>query len=232
MYKDEKKKRYWFVCYLLEISFTYLGRVKYQDWIFGGIERPYKVIRQETPMQNEDILSSVYVYDTTVKMKVKCFMERVANRSEEELLSIIRRRIKPKTIIVSDCWKSYINLPDYGYIHYTVNHSKNFINPVTGACTNSIEGSWHLFRCSLPSRGVKMSVIYLYMAEFLYMMMIEKKLQTFLFDLYNFKFEMFKKVQEIFEDVRDSEIKTFKESNKIRGEIWKEKGEQKKIGKK
>jgi hypothetical protein len=165
----------------------------------------------------------------TFKIKPKCFMERVAYRSEEVLLNIIQRNVKPGTIIVSDCWKAYTNLQQYGYIHYTVNHSKNFVNPLTGACTNRIEGSWHLFRSSLPSRGVKMSVIYLYMAQFLYMMMIEKNLHKFLSDLYNFEYTKFQRVQEVFEEVRSSEMENLEESNKIREEIFKQKKEEKKL---
>jgi hypothetical protein len=224
----KRKRDIGIFCFRL-LNIKFVGRIKHQDWIFGGIERPYKVIKKETPVENESILSSVYMYDMTCRIKPKCFMERVANRSEEVLINIIRRKVRPGTIIVSDCWKAYTNLEQYGYIHYTVNHSKNFVNPLTGACTNTIEGSWHLFRSSLPSRGVKMSVIYLYMAQFLYMMMIEKKLQNFLRDLYNFEYLNFRKVQEVFEEVKSSEMENLEESNKIREEIFKEKKEEKKL---
>ena len=46
---------------------------------------------------------------------------------------------KPASIIISDCWKGYINLRKYGYTHETVNHSKEFVNE-EGAHTNKIEG--------------------------------------------------------------------------------------------
>ena len=31
----------------------------------------------------------------------------IASRDKETLLAIIKRRIKPDTTIISDCWKSY-----------------------------------------------------------------------------------------------------------------------------
>uniref|UniRef100_A0A0L8FNR6 ISXO2-like transposase domain-containing protein n=1 Tax=Octopus bimaculoides TaxID=37653 RepID=A0A0L8FNR6_OCTBM len=39
-------------------------------------------------------------------------------------------------------WASYRNLQQLGYIHRTVNHSKNFVDSEAGACTNHIEAYW------------------------------------------------------------------------------------------
>jgi hypothetical protein len=57
--------------------------------------------------------------------------------------------IKPDSTIISDCWAAYNNIKDLTtsegfqmYDHYTVNHLTNFVDPVTGACTNGIEGLW------------------------------------------------------------------------------------------
>lgn len=36
------------------------------------------------------------------------------------------------TMIVSDEWKSYACLKYIGFIHYTVNRSKNFVEPIIG----------------------------------------------------------------------------------------------------
>ncbi|GFV46251.1 mitotic-spindle organizing protein 2A [Trichonephila clavipes] len=43
---------------------------------------------------------------------------------------------------ISNCWASYNSLKDEGFQHLKVNHSLTFMCPVTGAHTNSIEGSW------------------------------------------------------------------------------------------
>ena len=51
----------------------------------------------------------------------------------------IRQHIVQGTIIISDLWAAYNTL---GYQDLTVNHTYNFVDPITGACTNHIESVW------------------------------------------------------------------------------------------
>ena len=43
--------------------------------------------------------------------------------------------------VSSDMWAAYQNIPGLpqAYQHFTVNHSQNFVDPVTNACTNHVE---------------------------------------------------------------------------------------------
>ena len=95
----------------------------------------------------------------------KCFLVAVERRDEETLLSIIQQWIEPGTIIVSDCWKAYCNLEKHGYVHRTVNHSKEFVNE-DGGNTNKIEGHWGPAKCKLPKFGVRKHLFSTYLAEF------------------------------------------------------------------
>ena len=85
-------------------------------WVLGGIER------------NTD----------------KCFLVTCPGnkRDAASLIPIIKEFIQPGTTILTDMWKSYINLDSHGYIHHDVNHSRSFVDPSTGAHTNTIEGTW------------------------------------------------------------------------------------------
>ena len=111
-------------------------------WVFGAIERG--------------------------SLPAKCVLIPVQDRTEESLLSEIRKFILPGTTIISDCWASYQNLSSHGYFHLTVNHSACFKDPITGAHTNSVEGMWNLARRSLPKFGTTKTMYSSYFCEFMY----------------------------------------------------------------
>ena len=50
--------------------------------------------------------------------------------------------IQSGSIVTSDEWKAYNFLNSNGYIHFTVNHSTNFVDPITKAHTQRIESMW------------------------------------------------------------------------------------------
>ena len=96
------------------------GRVVQQRWVFGGLDAAAQ----------------------------QGFLEFVPNRTARTLLPIIRQHILPGTMIYSDCWRAYTGIPRIPvvprYEHETVNHSRNFTDPVTGVCTNRVEVTNHL----------------------------------------------------------------------------------------
>ena len=70
------------------------------------------------------------------------FMYAVPDRTAATLLDTIRDCIAPGSIIISDLWASYQGIETMigmNYTHQTVNHSENFVDPTTGAHTQTIE---------------------------------------------------------------------------------------------
>jgi hypothetical protein len=50
-------------------------------------------------------------------------------RTREALEDIILANVEIGSMIFTDEWRGYNNLENIGYIHQTVNHSLNFVNP-------------------------------------------------------------------------------------------------------
>ncbi|XP_034951907.1 uncharacterized protein [Chelonus insularis] len=129
---------------VVEIDKAKFGRRKYHkgriidgQWLFGGFERESKTF----------------------------FIEAVPNRTKETLLAIIKRKIRPNTTIMSDCWKAYDCLSDEGFKHLRVNHKHNFVDPDTGAYTQNIERTWRTARAHIPNYGRREKNMSGYIAE-------------------------------------------------------------------
>ena len=123
---------------VVEVDEAKFGRRKYQrgrtvngSWVCGGVQR------------NSD----------------NCFLTPcTGNKRNAGVLSgIIRGHVLPGTTIITDKWKGYVNLSQDGYIHFDVNHSRNFVDPVTGAHTNSVEGMWTHAKHKTMRRGGRRS---------------------------------------------------------------------------
>ncbi len=133
---------------IVEIDESKFGKRKYNrgrcvdgNWVFGMIER---------------------------EEKSNIMMVRVPDRSAETLVALIERWIEKGTTIMSDEWKAYSRLGERDYTHLTVNHSVNFVNPDTGACTNTIENSWLHAKKSFPLYGSCHENFVSHLGEFLW----------------------------------------------------------------
>ena len=118
---------------IVEIDESKFGKTKYHrgrhvdgHWVFGGIERGSR----------------------------DAFMMVVPDRSKNALMPIIMQYIRPGTTIISDEWRAYFDIGTSGYTHLTVNYSKNFIDPTTGAHTNAVEGHWSCTKRMMRKQGV------------------------------------------------------------------------------
>ena len=62
--------------------------------------------------------------------------------SDPTTLKVIKKFVKPGSIIWTDSFTSYNCLSDNGFIHESVNHRENYVDPVTGAHTQGVERAW------------------------------------------------------------------------------------------
>lgn len=105
------------------------------------------------------------IYDVQDK---RGYLQLIEHRDAKTLLDVITEHVLPGTEIWTDCWKGYSSLNCLEgvspYTHKTVNHSRNFIDPVTGVCTNHVEGLWGCVKNYMRKLSVRNSP---YIAEYL-----------------------------------------------------------------
>ena len=134
---------------VVEVDETKIGRRKYNRgrlvdgvWVFGMCERGTGRLRIEVCPENK--------------------------RDKKTLLSLLQKYVHPGTLIMSDCWRGYSGLQEAGYQHQTVNHSKFYVDPVTGAHTQQIESNWRAMKRRLSRGGIKQGDLGLHFGEFIW----------------------------------------------------------------
>jgi transposase-like protein len=124
-------------------------------WVFGGVER------------------------STGKWFCKLVN---GDRTKPTLSQQIKAHIAPETTIMSDKFASYVSsnekhtlennrmLKKMKYSHKWVNHSENFVDPDTGAHTQTIEGVWEvkLKMHVKKMRGMRKDMIGSYLDEYMW----------------------------------------------------------------
>lgn len=117
------------------------GRPVPQQWVFGGVD-----------LQTKNF-----------------FMELVPQRDQATLFPVLQRNILPGTMIWSDGWAAYNNIPTLGYQHQVVNHQQHFVDPVTGVHTNDSESRWNACKQTLKRKfGVRRAHLDHYLDEYMW----------------------------------------------------------------
>ena len=126
-----------------------VGRIPPGTWVFGMYNRTTEELRM-----------------------VRCPDNK---RDRETLLPIIIANIAVGSTIISDQWPVYwdnknkrSNLTNAGYHHHTVNHSENFVDPESGANTQTIECYWRHLKTKMRSGGIPYENKADHICEFIY----------------------------------------------------------------
>ena len=92
----------------------------------------------------------------------------VQDRSAATLIPLVFNNVAQGSIIHSDEWRAYNCLPRFGFHHESVNHSQNFVDPVSGVSRQMIERQWKKIKLPMLKQGpgVALSTIESYLAKF------------------------------------------------------------------
>lgn len=121
------------------------GQWRDGHWVFGGVERH----------------------------SGRCFMVEVPDRTAPTLENIVTQYILPGSRIISDGWRAYGNLGNLRggiYIHDTINHTENFVDPDDATVhTQHIENTWMRVKRQIRRRfGTSVDLFPTYLAEFMW----------------------------------------------------------------
>ena len=72
----------------------------------------------------------------------KVYTQMIADAKRETLLPIIKRRVRPDSVVYSDTWASYDTLSMEGYHHRRINHQQSLAE-ADGRHINGIENFWN-----------------------------------------------------------------------------------------
>jgi hypothetical protein len=81
------------------------------------------------------------------------FLKLVDHRNAATLLPIIQKYVLPGMTSFPTAYGGIANLSQF-YVHLTVNHSINFIDPITGAHTQNIESKRQKFKHKIKKYGL------------------------------------------------------------------------------
>ncbi|CAG8606005.1 4073_t:CDS:2, partial [Scutellospora calospora] len=103
-------------------------------------------------------------------------VEELMKRDSETIKKIIEDHVEKGSIVHTDCWKGYLGIEDLGVTHKSVNHSKNFTDPITGVHTNTIEGLWNGIKLQIAPRNRNKNLIKDHLLEFIWRRINKDKL--------------------------------------------------------
>lgn len=146
--------------------------LQFEDQIIGGPEIVVQI--DETKLGKRKyhrghMVDGVWVVVGIEKIpNGKIFLVPVLNRSVETLNTIVYEHVRMGSIIHTDMWRGYNGLETLGFIHQSVNHSQNFIDPETLVCTNLVEGLNSGLKRRIPIRNRVRTGIEYHLGEYIW----------------------------------------------------------------
>ncbi len=112
-------------------SEQFSGEIELDESYFGGIRKGKR---------GRGAAGKVAVFGI-LKRGGKVYTQIILDAKPETLMPIIRCKIKPDSIVYTDCWRSYNALDVSEFKHYRINHSKLFAQKHNHI--NGIENFWN-----------------------------------------------------------------------------------------
>ena len=107
------------------------GEIEVDESYFGGARKGHR---------GRGAAGKVPVFGL-LKRNGKVYAVMIPDAKTQTLMPIIRDKVKPDSIVYSECWRAYSALDVSEFKHYRINHSKLFANKHNHI--NGIENFWN-----------------------------------------------------------------------------------------
>ena len=114
-----------------ESSPYFSGEIEVDESYFGGVGKGKR---------GRGAAGKIPVFGL-LKRGGKVYAVIIPDAKSQTLISIIREKVQPDSIVYSDCWKAYSALDISEFKHYRINHSKLFAQSKNDI--NGIEDFWN-----------------------------------------------------------------------------------------
>jgi transposase-like protein len=135
---------------------------------------------------DETMIGKKWFWGAIERKQRNIIIERVPARTEEILTAKIWKYVEEESLLITDEWRGY-NPDARFYNHWTVNHSKTFVDPHCRKIhTNTIEGLWAQLKRKIDRmcNGVKPENISDYINEYFYLKNCSQNKNPTFFPLY------------------------------------------------
>lgn len=121
-----------------------------------------------------------WVFGLAERGSLDCVLKSVhSSRSRTIVLPLINDNCADGSIFCSDGWRAYLKLSENVDIadtmHFAVNHTNNYVDPETGAHTQTIEGLWRHCKQFLPPYGMKPKDLDSYLSTFMWFRYVQQR---------------------------------------------------------
>ena len=120
-------------------------------------------------LANPRVIGGIEILGGICRETRDCFLFAVPDRSAATVLPILTQSIAPGTTVITNKWRAYGQLQNLNFNHQTVNHSLNFVDPQTGAHTQTVERMWGVAKQRNKKQcGTHRELLDSYLCEFMW----------------------------------------------------------------
>ncbi|KAF7685447.1 hypothetical protein CDIK_3804 [Cucumispora dikerogammari] len=102
----------------------------------------------------ERVLKNIWCFVGISRESKKMFLELAITRDMINLDTILSKNRKENMLTMTYCWRGYLNMENIVFLHETINHSRNFVDPEDKSIHfQNIKCLWTYLKKYIRSRG-------------------------------------------------------------------------------